>query len=73
MVLEKAKEVIGMGKDNDPEPPEGTSEHEQWLEKEPEQRGDWLKEREQWLEKEPDPPCLTLADFFKSAGEETGQ
>ena len=33
MVLEKAKEVIGMGKDNDPEPPEGTPEHEQWLEK----------------------------------------
>lgn len=46
--------------------------HERWLEKQPEQRGDWLKERrEQWLE--PDPPGLTLADFFKSAGEETGQ
>ena len=33
MVIEKAKEAIGMGKGNDPEPPEDTPEHEAWEEK----------------------------------------
>ena len=33
MVTQKIKDAVGLGRDEDPEPPEGTPEHEVWEEK----------------------------------------